>query len=61
MEDHSFSKLMLAGISQENGVNYTMPLHFNVCDKRVVSDNRMMGLTRLRKLKNIFFETFGFC
>ena len=38
---------MLAGISQEIEVNYTMPLPFKVCDKPMVPDNRMMILTRL--------------
>ena len=52
VEDHRLIKLMRAGISQENGVNYTMPLPFKVCDKPVVPDNRMMVMTRLNKLKN---------
>ena len=52
VEDHRFFKLMRAGISQENGVNYTMPLPFKVCDKPVMPDNRMMAMTRLSKLKN---------
>ena len=52
VEDHRFLKLMRAGISQENGVNYTMPLPFKVCDKPVVPDNRMMAMTRLSKLRN---------
>ena len=43
---------MRACYSQENGVNYTMPLPFKVCDKPVVSDNRMMAMTRLSKLNN---------
>ena len=52
VEDHRFLKLMQAGISQENGVYYTMPLPFKVRWKHVVPDNRMMAMTRLSKLKN---------
>ena len=43
---------MRAVISQENGVNYTMPLPFKICDKPVVPDNRMMAMNCLSKLKN---------
>ena len=56
VEDHIILELMRAGISQENGVNYTMHLPFKVCDKPVVPDNRMMALTRLSKLKNRFLK-----
>ena len=67
VEDHRFLKLMRAGISQENGVNYTMPLPFKVCDKPVVPDNKMMAMTRLSKLKNRclqdpdFFDKYSSC
>ena len=67
MEDHIFLKLMRAGVSQENGVNYTMPLPLKVCDKPVVPDNRMMAMTRLSKLKNRclkdpdFLDKYSYC
>ena len=51
---------MQAGIGHENGVNYTMPLPFKVCNKLVVPDNRIMALTRLSILKNRFLNDTDF-
>ena len=64
VKDHRFLKLMRAGISQENGVNYTMLLPFKVCNKPVVPHNRMMAMNPLSKMKNrclkdpYFFKVF---